>query len=93
MEKIGKLTNICKKYHCLGSSIVEICNFKMNELYITAKKNSSLPNNIAESQCTVFLKLSDLQNINLVYPVFPKPWISIVISSVCMEYNLKLPCS
>lgn len=49
MEKIGKLTNICKKYHCLGSSIVEICNFKMNELYITAKKNSSLPNNIAES--------------------------------------------
>lgn len=44
----------------------------MNEPYVTAKRNSSLPNNIAQNQCIAFLKLPDPQYINLAYPVFPK---------------------
>lgn len=70
MERIEKLTNICKSI--IVWRIVEICNFEMNELSVTAKRNSNLPNNIAQDQCTAFLKLSDPQNINLAYPVFPK---------------------
>lgn len=42
-----------------GSVIVEICNLKMNELYITAKRNSSLPGNIEENQRVVFPEFSD----------------------------------
>lgn len=62
----------------------------MNELYVTAKRNSRLPSNIKANQYAVFPEFSDPWNFNLAYPVLPKPWIPIAISKVCKEYNLNM---
>lgn len=72
--------------------IVEICNLKINEWHITAKRNFSLPGNIENNQSVVFSEFSDLWN-NLAFPVFPKPWIPTAISRVSMKCNVKMSYS
>lgn len=72
MKRNWKAPLIFGKVSLFRNIIVEICNLKINEWHITAKRNFNLPGNIEENQSVVFSEFSDPQN-NLASPVFPKP--------------------